>query len=152
MDNGTYEPTLNVIYEHVRGWVHDKNKPDTPAYRTIVGCMAGALIDYHGLPVVHIGVSARNLDDEVDKAIGRKIALERALDVGLTYKIHISNCNVPWMLWDKSIKDFAMRCFKHFHQPILFPKGIEYTNFPNRWDKKLVKKAIKAVDEGFIGD
>ena len=136
MANCTYEPVLNVIYEHVRGWVCPKGKPNRPNYFTIVGCMAGALIDYHDSPVVHIGVSARNLDDEVDKALGRKIALKRALDVGSVYKIHISKYGVSQRLWEWAIQDFALRCFKHFHNPILFPKGIIYTRYLNTHEKK----------------
>ena len=140
MANGTYEPVLNVIYEHVRGWVCPKGTFNKPSYYTIVGCMAGALIDYHDLPVVHIGVSARNLEDKEDKQIGRELALKRALDIGSAYKIHISNYNVSRNFWETYIKDFAFRCFKHFHQPILFPKGIIYTRYPDRYDKKLAKK------------
>lgn len=136
MANGTYEPKLNVIYEHVRGWVNPKGRPNRPNYFTIVGCMAGAVIDYHNSPVVHIGVSVRNLDDEVDKALGREIALKRALDVGSVYKIHISKYGVPQSLWEWATQDFASRCFKHFHIPILFPKGIQFTRYPNNYEKK----------------
>ena len=152
MTNFTDFAKPEVIYEHVRGWVCYKGKPNRSNYFTIVGCMAGALIDYHGTSVVHIGASARNLDDEVDKAIGREIALKRALDISSTYKIHISNCGVSRSLWELSIKDFAIRCFKHFHKPVLFPKGMIYTRFPDRWDKKQAKEAIKVTENESIGD
>lgn len=142
MANDTYEPKLNAIYEHVRGWVSPKGKPNRPNYFTIVGCMAGAVIDYRNQVVVHIGVSARNLDDEVDKALGREIALKRALDVDSAYKIHISKYGVSQWLWDNSINIFAYRCFKHFHIPVLFPTGMQFTRYPTILEKKADKNAV----------
>ena len=140
MDNREYVTVYgakpSVIYQHVRGWVNPKHQPDEPMQYTIVGCMAGVLIDYHNSIVVHIGVSARNLDDKLDKEVGRQLALKRALDVSSTYKIHIPNCGIPQRLWEDYIKTFAWKCAKHFNRPILFPKGITYTSFPSRWDKK----------------
>ena len=138
MDNGTYEPKLNVIWEHIRGWVDYKHNPHHTGY-TIIGCIAGALIDYHGVPVVSLGVSERNLEDEVNKKIGRELAIKRAMDRELLYKLHLPRYKMCKRLWLEEIQRFGYKCFLHFRKPVLFPKGIEFTYY--------LRRDIRQVDE-----
>lgn len=127
----------NVIYEHVRAWTGKCGEK-----YTIIGTMAGALIDYHGIPIVHIGVSERHLGDKVDKELGRAIALNRAMDREILYTIYLPHNKFPRRLWEEYIQNFAHRCFLHFRKPVLFPKGLKFTCYPTTLEKKADKNAV----------
>lgn len=121
----------DTIFEYVRTMIPCEN-----TYKcTIVGCLVGTIIKLNGQDVVSIGISARNLADELDKKKGFDLAYHRAQYPNKNYKIHTKINVVPDSLLKDYINSFMGRCGRWFKNiPVLYPNNIEFTRYPSRWE------------------